>query len=112
MNHLALVDQVLDRAGKAYIVHPLLMQIAARLRPASRWIYLPRTLEMLALIALLPALLSPVLPLSRYAVSNEGLDILLTVDLSSSMEEPIEMIGALRRERQDIVIKEKSGWKQ
>jgi Ca-activated chloride channel homolog len=93
---------------KPYIVHPLLMQIAARLRPASRWIYLPRTLEMLALIALLPALLSPVLPLSRYAVSNEGLDILLSVDLSSSMEEPIDMIGALRRERQGIVIKEKT----
>jgi Ca-activated chloride channel family protein len=93
---------------KPHIVHPFLMQIIARLRPASRWIYLPRSLEILALLALLPALLSPVLPLSRYAVSNEGLDILLTVDLSSSMEEPIDLIGALRRERQGIVIKEKT----
>jgi Ca-activated chloride channel family protein len=59
-------------------------------------------------VALLPALLSPALPLARYAVSNEGLDIILTVDLSSSMEEPIDMVGAFRRERQGIVIKEKT----
>ena len=93
---------------KPYIVHPFLLQIAARLRPPSRWIYLPRTLEVAALAVLLPALLSPVLPLARYAVSNEGLDIILTLDLSSSMEEPIDMVGALRRERQGIVVKEKT----
>jgi Ca-activated chloride channel family protein len=104
----ALVLLLAWKRKKPYITHPLLVQIAARLRPASRWIYLPRALEMLALAVLLPALLSPVLPLARYAVSNEGLDILLTVDLSSSMEEPMDMIGAMRRERQGIVQKEKT----
>ncbi len=93
---------------KPYLTHPLLLQIAIRLHPASRWIYLPRGLELLALAVLLPALLNPVLPLARYAVSNEGLDIVLAVDLSSSMEEPIDMVGALRRERLGIVQKEKT----
>jgi Ca-activated chloride channel family protein len=104
----ALVLLLAWKRKKPYITHPLLLQIAARLRPASRWIYLPRGLERLALLTLIPALLSPVLPLARYAVSNEGLDIILTVDLSSSMEEPIDMIGALRRERMGIVQKEKT----
>ena len=104
----ALVVLLAWKRRKPYIAHPFLLQIAARLRPASRWIYLPRALEVLALAVMLPALLSPVLPLVRYAVSNEGLDIMLTLDLSSSMEEPIDMVGALRRERQGIVIKEKT----
>jgi len=105
---LALVLLVAWKRRRPSIAHPLLHQIVTRLKPASRWIYLPRVLEMAALVALVPALLVPVLPLARYAVSNEGLDIMLTVDLSSSMEEPIDMIGALRRERQGIVVKEKT----
>lgn len=88
----ALVILFAWKRRKPSITHPLLQQIAARLRPASRWIYLPRALELLALAALLPALLSPVLPLARYAVINEGLDIILTVDLSGSMQEPMDMI--------------------
>src|SRR5262249_53690691 len=64
--------------------------------------------ELAALTALVPALLGPVLPLSQYAVSSEGLDIVLVIDLSSSMEEPIDMAGALRRERLGIVVKEKT----
>lgn len=104
----ALVLLLTLKRRKPYIAHPLLLQMAARLRPASHWIYLPRTLELLALVVLLPGLLSPVLPLARYAVSNEGLDIVLTVDLSSSMEEPIDMVGAFRRERMGIVVKEKT----
>lgn len=105
---VALVVIVAWKRHRPYITHPFLKQLAMRLRPASRWIYIPRALEMAALLALVPALLAPVLPLARYAVSSEGLDIILTVDLSSSMEEPIDMIGALRRERQGIVVKEKT----
>ena len=104
----ALVLLLAWKRGKPYLTHPLLLQIAARLTPAKRWIYIPRGLELLALAVLLPALLSPVLPLARYAVSNEGLDIILVIDLSSSMEEPIDMIGAFQRERQGIVQKEKT----
>ena len=105
---VALVLLLAWKRRKPSIVHPFLLQLAKRLRPASRWIYLPRALEVLALAVLIPALLSPVLPLARYAVSNEGLDIILVIDLSSSMEEPIDMIGALRRERQGLVVKEKT----
>jgi Ca-activated chloride channel family protein len=93
---------------KPYLTHPLLRQIMAQLGPASRWIYVPRGLEVLAVGAMLLALLKPVLPSASYAVSNEGLDIVLAVDLSSSMEEPIDMVGAMRRERLGIVTKERT----
>jgi Ca-activated chloride channel family protein len=96
------------RRKKPYFAHPLLFHLVGKLRPASRLIYLPRTLELFALGALLLALLTPVLPSAQYAVSNEGLDIILTLDLSSSMEEPIDLAGALRRERQGLIVKEKT----
>jgi Ca-activated chloride channel family protein len=96
------------RRRKPYVAHPLLSHLLGKLQPPPRWTYLPKVLELLALCALLLALLDPVLPSAQYAVSNEGLDIVLTVDLSSSMEEPIDMIGALRRERQGIIQKEKT----
>jgi len=103
-----LVVLIAWRRKKPFLAHPLLFLLVGKLRPASRLIYLPRVLELFALGALLLALLNPVLPFAQYSVSNEGLDIVLTVDLSSSMEEPIDMIGALRRERQGIVVKEKT----
>jgi Ca-activated chloride channel family protein len=93
---------------RPFLAHPLLFHLVGKLRPVSRLVYLPRILELLALAAVLLALLSPVLPSAEYAVSNEGLDIVLTLDLSSSMEEPIDMVGALRRERQGIIVKEKT----
>jgi Ca-activated chloride channel family protein len=93
---------------RPFLAHPLLFHLVGKLRPVSRVVYLPRLLELLALAAVLLALLSPVLPSAEYAVSNEGLDIVLTLDLSSSMEEPIDMVGALRRERQGIIVKEKT----
>jgi Ca-activated chloride channel family protein len=96
------------RRKKPFLTHPLLFHLIGKLRPASRLIYLPRALELLALGALVLALLGPVLPSAQYTVSNEGLDIVLTLDLSSSMEEPIDMAGALRRERQGIIVKEKT----
>jgi Ca-activated chloride channel family protein len=96
------------RRKKPFLTHPLLFHLIGKLRPASRLIYLPRALELLALGTLVLALLGPVLPSAQYTVSNEGLDIVLTLDLSSSMEEPIDMAGALRRERQGIIVKEKT----
>jgi Ca-activated chloride channel family protein len=96
------------RRKRPYLAHPLLFHLVGRLPPASRLIYLPRALELLALGVLLLALLNPVLPSAQFTVSNEGLDIVLTLDLSSSMEEPIDMAGALRRERQGIIVKEKT----
>ena len=88
---VAAVVLLARKRKKPYITHPLLLQIVKHLRPASRWIYFPRILELLALAALLPALLHPVLPLVRYSVFNEGLDIILTVDLSGSMQEPMDL---------------------
>jgi Ca-activated chloride channel family protein len=103
-----LVLLIARRRKKPHFAHPLLFHMLGKLQPPSRLTYLPKVLELLALCALLLALLYPVLPSAQYAVSNEGLDIVLTVDLSSSMEEPIDMIGALRRERQGIIQKEKT----
>jgi len=96
------------RRRKPYLAHPLLAELLPHLHPASRLVHAPRLLELAALVALFPALLVPVLPSAQYAVSNEGLDIVLVLDLSSSMEEPIDMAGALRRERLGIVVKEKT----
>src|SRR3982751_3186662 len=62
---VALVLLLAWKRRKPSIVHPFLLQLAKRLRPAPRWIYLPRVLEVLALAVLIPALLSPVLPLAR-----------------------------------------------
>jgi Ca-activated chloride channel family protein len=103
-----LVFLIAWKRKKPYFTNSLLRQIMAQIGPASRWVYVPRGLEVLAVGALVLAVIKPVLPSASYAVSNEGLDIVLALDLSSSMEEPIDMIGAMRRERLGIVVKEKT----
>ncbi len=91
-----------------YLAHPLLAQLGGKLKPARAVVYVPKALEWLALGVLLLSLLEPLLPQAQYAVSSDGLDIVLTVDLSSSMQEPIDLAGALKRERAGIVQKEKT----
>lgn len=51
---------------------------------------LPRFLEAAALVFLLVALLDPVYPLTLNRVERGGLRIMLVLDLSQSMEEPIQ----------------------
>ena len=93
---------------KNYLAHPLLFYLRSRIRPASSIVHLPNWLEGLALGSLLLALLNPVLPSAEHLVISEGLDILLILDLSSSMQEPLDLKGMLERRRLGITGKEKT----
>jgi len=84
---------------KNYFAHPLVSYLQERIRPAPSIIHLPKLLEYLALGFLLIALLNPVLPSGEYLVKKEGLDILLILDLSSSMQEPIDLRATWERAR-------------
>jgi Ca-activated chloride channel family protein len=93
---------------KNYCAHPLLFYLRTKIPPASRLVYLPKFLEFLALGFLMVALLDPVLPSAERLVVKSGLDILLVLDLSSSMQEPIDLRGALERQRLGIRSKEQT----
>src|SRR5919106_1503024 len=96
------------RRRKSHFTHPLLFYLKTRIRPASLLVYLPKFLEFVALGFLLVALLDPVLPYAERLVAKQGLDIIMVLDLSSSMQEPIDLKGALERQRQGIRGKERS----
>jgi Ca-activated chloride channel homolog len=104
---IASVLAVRWRRPRSYFTHPLLRYLKTRIRPASRLVYLPRFLELLSLGLLVVALLDPVLPASQRLIAKKGLDIIMVVDLSSSMQEPIDLRGALERQRLGIRTKEK-----
>jgi Ca-activated chloride channel family protein len=95
------------RKRRSYFTHPLLHYLQSRIRPASRLVYLPRFLEFVSLGLLVIALLDPVLPASHRLVAKQGLDIVMVVDLSSSMQEPIDAKGALERQRLGVRANEK-----
>ena len=84
------------RKKKHYVTHPLLPLLREKIKPAPRIVHLPKLLEYAALGFLLVALLNPVLPSGEYLVKREGLDILLILDLSTSMQEPIDPQEARR----------------
>jgi len=96
------------RKEKNYFIHPLLFYLKTRIRPASRLVHLPKFLELAALGFLVVALLDPVLPSAERLIAKKGLDIIMIVDLSSSMQEPMDLRGALERQRLGIRTKEKS----
>ena len=96
------------RRRKNYFVHPLLFYLKPHLRPASPLVFLPKFLEYVALGFLVVALLDPVLPYAERLVAKQGLDIVMVLDLSSSMQEPIDLKGSLERLRQGIKTREKS----
>ncbi len=77
------------RRRRSYFGHPLLALIVDQLGRSPRLIYLPVVLEMAGLVFLFLALLDPVIPLVEHEVRNEGLNIVLVLDLSSSMQLPI-----------------------
>lgn len=91
------------RRRRTHLTHPMLPYIQDRIRPVSRFVYLPRALELIALLALALALLNPVQPAAERTLVNRGLDILLVLDLSWSMQEPIDTDGAIQRRRAGIV---------
>lgn len=105
---LAVVAWLRWRRAKGHFTHPLVFYLRGRIKPASRLVALPKLLEALALIALGVALLKPVVPWAEHVVASRGLDIVLVLDLSSSMQEPIDLEGALRRRRLGIAQKEKT----
>jgi Ca-activated chloride channel family protein len=93
---------------KSYFTHPLLFYLKTQIRPASRLVYFPRFLELLSLGFLVVALLDPMLPSAERLIAKRGLDIMMILDLSSSMQEPIDLKGALERQRLGLRTKEKS----
>jgi Ca-activated chloride channel family protein len=95
------------RRQRSYFTHPHLLYLRTRIRPASRLVYLPRFLEFVSLGLLLVAVLDPVLPASERLIAKKGLDLVMVLDLSSSMQEPIDLKGALERQRLGIRTKEK-----
>ncbi|MGH6831224.1 MAG: VWA domain-containing protein, partial [Methylocella sp.] len=105
---IGLVWLIRWRRPKSYFTHPLLFYLKAHIRPASPLVYLPNFFEFIALGFLVVALLDPVLPFAERLVVKQGLDIIMVLDLSSSMQEPIDLKGALDRQRQGIKGKEKS----
>ncbi len=94
------------RRRKSYLSLSMLPYLRNRIRPVSRFVYLPRVLEFLALLVLTVALLNPVQPSAERTIVNKGLDILLLLDLSWSMQEPIDLEGALERRRAGVTRKE------
>jgi Ca-activated chloride channel family protein len=94
------------RGRKSYLTLSMLPYLRNRIRPVSRFVYLPRVLEFFALLVLAIALLNPVQPSAERTIFNKGLDILLILDLSWSMQEPIDLEGALDRRRAGITRKE------
>jgi Ca-activated chloride channel family protein len=94
------------RRRKSYLTHSMLPYLQNRIRPVSRFVHLPKVLEFLALLVLAIALVNPVLPSAEHSIINKGLDILLLLDLSMSMDEPIDLEGAIERRRARIFRKE------
>ena len=105
---IGLVLLIRWRRRKSFFAHPLLFYLRPHLRSASPLIYLPRFLEYVALGFLVVALLEPVLPYAERLVVKQGLDIIMVLDLSSSMQEPIDLKGSLERQRQGLKTREKS----
>ena len=90
------------RKRSHYLTHSMLPYLRDRIRPVSRFVYLPRAIEFIAFVVLAIALLNPVQPSAEHSIVNKGLDILLLLDLSWSMQEPIDVEGALARRRAGI----------
>ena len=74
---------------KTYFGHSLLAYLQEHIGPPPLDIYLPQALDLAALACLCLALLNPVIPFSEHTVRTEGLNMVLVVDLSSSMQMPV-----------------------
>ena len=72
---------------RAFVGHSLVHRFKSLPVRTAWWVRLPRTITIVALILVWLTLLDPVLTLSRVRVITRGLDVVLLVDLSSSMFE-------------------------
>lgn len=86
---LALVALLRQARPHNYFGHSLLAYLRARVSPPPLDIYLPRLLDFVGLVCLGLALLNPVIPFAEHTVRNEGLNMALVIDLSSSMQMPV-----------------------
>jgi Ca-activated chloride channel family protein len=86
---LALVFVVWAARRKTYYGHSLLAYLEERVGPPPLHIYAPRLLELGGLLCLCIALLDPVIPVVGHTVQNQGLNMVLVADLSSSMQMPV-----------------------
>jgi Ca-activated chloride channel family protein len=74
---------------RGYLRYSLLSYIAPRTGSVHYQLLIPRALETVGLLALCAALLNPVIPLTERTVGSQGLNMVLVVDLSASMEMPV-----------------------
>lgn len=80
---------VLGWRKKRYVGHSLGLFLKARRHRSSPWVHLPQVFQALALALLFICLLNPVLPVAVRQVTSQGLNLVMVVDLSSSMQEYI-----------------------
>jgi Ca-activated chloride channel family protein len=74
---------------KSYYGHSLLAYLEKHIGPPPLRIYLPRVLEIAGALCLCIALLDPIIPVVDQTVKNQGHNMVLVVDLSSSMQMPV-----------------------
>ena len=86
---VALVALLRQARPRNYFGHSLLAYLNERARPPALDIYLPKLLDLAGLVCLGLALLNPVIPFAEHTVRNEGLNMALVIDLSSSMQMPV-----------------------
>ncbi len=86
---LAVVALLRRARPRNYFGHSLLTYLYQRVSPPPLDIYLPKLLDLAGLVCLGLALLNPVIPFAEHTVRNEGLNMALVIDLSSSMQMPV-----------------------
>jgi Ca-activated chloride channel family protein len=74
---------------KGFLGYALAGYLGERTRQFPWQILVPRLFDVLGVLALCVALLDPLLPTGERSVQSEGLNMVLVVDLSSSMEMPV-----------------------
>jgi Ca-activated chloride channel family protein len=74
---------------RPFIGHSLLSWLNRRTGAAILPVLIPGVLETFGILCLCAALLNPVIPIGERTVENRGLNLVLVVDLSSSMEMPV-----------------------
>jgi Ca-activated chloride channel family protein len=91
------------RRRSHYLGHSRLQQMWTGFSRAGKLVYLPAGLQWLALAFLVLAALNPVLTFNEQQITLRGLDIVLVVDLSSSMSQalPVDSMEAAKLARID-----------
>lgn len=86
---LAIAFLLWRRRRKSYLGYSLLEYISPAAGSFAWQVWIPRLFDAVGLSALCAALLNPLIPLSERTVQSQGLNVVLVVDLSSSMEMPV-----------------------